>query len=355
MRNKFYCLLLLISLSPVCVAAPGPHSERDLGIKENQLRKQDVEDIVDKAIEKNLKPLVEKEVFAKEEERFKQLSWIIALFGLIGVGTFGTLAKYLIESAVEQKLERRTGEISSALDFSRFYALTLKLAIGKGFTPEDVDAIMNYLRKVERNSQTRHSSEFISALFQVMKSFTSASQSPSIDELFVAYEQEILSAPALVQPLLHHYGQDLVGRDITPKDDISYRAFERLERVATSSRVPELALAYRTLYESKKNAPESGRLVNNLLVSSTKLSSEDRARYLHEILLRTRSSNWMRRETKEGFLIQLHAREFVKRYKKELLDVYGLEDRLAQDIAVNGIDDQDSEKLAASLSENVSS
>lgn len=63
----------------------------------------------------------------------------------------------------------------------------------------------------------------------------------------------------------------------------------------------------------------------------------------------------MRRETKEGFLIQLHAREFVKRYKKELLDVYGLEDRLAQDIAVNGIDDQDSEKLAASLSENVSS
>lgn len=354
LRIMFMLLASLLMTTHIAAAplatAGGTNANDQLDYR---LRKQEVEDIVDRAVDRNVKSLVEKEVTAKEDERFKQLSWIVAFIGLIGIGTFGTLAKYLIETAVEQRLEKRTGEISSALDFSRFYLLTLKLEFGDGFTQEDVDAIMNYLRKVEKNSNTRHSKEFISALFQVMHSFAAASQSASLDELFVSYEQEILSAPTLVQPLLHHYGQEIVGRDIAPADDVGYRAFEKLERVSTSSRVPELALAYRTLFESRKSAPDSDKLIYALLTSSTKLPEEDRTRYLHEILLRTKAENWMHRVTKEGYMIQVQAREFVSKYKRALFDLYRLDEAQADHIANDGISVYESKLLAQSLASSV--
>lgn len=351
-RVLFYILTLIIFSSP-CIGqqsnSPAPNQPQFNA----SLRKVEIEDMIDKVIDQKLKSMVEREVTSNVNDRFNQLNWILALLGIVGVGSLGTLANYFIEKAVEQRLDKRTGNITEGLEFSRFYLLTLKLQIGQGFTQVDIDPIMNYLRKVERNSQIRHSPDFISGLYQVMSSFTSASQSASIDELFVAYEQEILSAPTLVQPLLHHYGQEIISRDITPTNDVAYKAFEKLERVATSSQVPELALAYRTLYEFGQNLSNTPTIVRKLITSSSKLNTKDRGLYIYNILMRSKVDNWITQPTREGYSIQNLIREFILAYKDVFHEVYGMDEQLALEISKEGVSLERSEKLSSELAESV--
>lgn len=219
---------------------------------------------IDTEIEKNIVPRIYEIVQKEEEKRFRQFKWFAAFLGLIGLGTFGTLANYLIEKAVETQVEIHTGNISEAIEFSKFFTITLKLDLGKRFSTEDVDAIMTYLRKVATINRVRHSKQFLAALSQVADSFVSAGQSASIDEIFSIYEREVLSSPILVEALLHHYGQEIVGREQAPNQDFGYSVFEKLERVSSSSKVSGLALAYRTLYESKRSPTKKRQALSSL-------------------------------------------------------------------------------------------
>lgn len=349
----FRILLLITALAFTtdCIGAEeNPLAENK---EQKEFSELQVEQLISRSLDLKLKPLVQNEVMLQEEKRFTRLSWLLAIIGLVGLGTFGALTNTIIEKTVENRLEKRTGNITSALEFSKFYLLTLKLEIGESFTQPQVNAIMSYLRKIETDSEVRHSPEFVSALNQVMISFTAASQSASLDELFKGYEQEILSAPTLVQPLIHHYGQELIARDVEPANDESERAFEKLERVAASSGIQELALAYRVLFESKKGSPNADRAIKNLLESSTKLSKDDRTRFLHEILLRSQSENWVRRVTPASHSIQSSVREFVSKYSRLLEDIYNMPNEIAISIATDGIDTFASEKLAMTLSEGL--
>ncbi len=198
-----------------------------------------------------------------------------------------------------------------------------------------------------------NSPEFVASLFDVTRSFASAGQSASIDELFEAYEREILAAPNLVQPLLHHYGQEIVQRELEPKDDFAYRAFETLERVATSSRVPELALAYRTLYESKKSPSEVLKTVVKLIERSVYLNDMDRTRYLQVMLLRSNAGNWTRTSTPEAHAIEGVVRSLFATYSAVLRNAYGLEESTARKIATNGLNYDEAEVLATQLATRV--
>ena len=315
----------------------------------------EMQKFIEKSVEQQLRAAVTKEVTEQEDAHLKQLKWFIAFVALVGLGTFGTLAKYIIEKAVESGLERRTDRISQGLAFSRFYTIALKLDLADSFSQPDVDAVMNYLRKVEKNSDVRHSPEFLAALLQVAISFTRAGQSASMDELFQIYEREILSTRHLVQPLLHHYGQEIIAREFDPIDDFGYRAFEKLERVAPSSQIPELSLAYRTIFESRKQTPEAKSLVEKLVQRSVYLDDTDRTRYLGQIILRSRTENWVRSPTPESIEIQKTVRRLFAAHAATFKSIYGLGDADSVAISTSGVSREDSEKLAAMMASSVAS
>jgi hypothetical protein len=310
---------------------------------------------VQRSVDEQLHTAVVKEVTAQEDVRFKQIRWFIAIVGLIGLGTFGTVAAYVIEKVVDTRLERRTNNITQTVALSRFYMMAVKLDIGQSFSQDDVDAIMNYLRKVEKNSELRHSPEFLTPLLQVAKSFVSAGQTASIDELFHLYEREILAAPQLVQALLYHYGQEIVGREIIPKRDLGCMTFEKLERVATSSRVPGLALAYRTLYESGMRGSKDQEIVAKLIQCSTRLDKRDRARYLLEMLRRSKEANWVCSPTPESTRIESVVRSLFATHSDAFTTVYGLDATICKTISAHGVEEQEAEQLAVKMAESVSS
>ena len=291
---------------------------------------------------------VRREVSVQEDIRFRQLRWFLILAGLIGLGTFGTLANYLIEKAVENRFEKKTEKISRALDFSKFYTIALKVDMGDSFSQPDLDAIKSFLRKVEKDSEVRHWPEFLAALLQVAKSFASAGQSASIDELFSMYEREILSAPSLVEPLLRHYGQEIVATPVRQANDPGLMAFRKLERVASSSNFPELALACRTLYESSKSHHDP-QIVSSLITRSAKLSAKDKQLYLIELLLRSKEDNWVKTSRPETFVIQVAVRRLFGDFKADFSAMHGLSEELCRKISDNGIDAEEAVRISEAL------
>lgn len=297
---------------------------------------------------------VQTAVSEEEERRFRQIKWLIALVGLVGLGTFGTLSNYLIEKAVDSRLEARTGNISDTMDLIRFDSVALKLELGDSFSPEDRTAVMTYLRKAAQNERVRHTPEFNSALVQVTKAFGAAGQSASIDEIFQLYEREILSSDSLVEILLNHYGQEISSRPIAPADDFALHAFERLEAVAGGARVPELALVYRTLYLHRQQPDKVQPGVVVLITRAKDLKDSDLRRFFHQILLRTRSDNWLRENNSEeagpeGAAFEKLTRSFVKTYSGTISKMTGIEQENIMAYADNGLDAYAAKKTAIRL------
>lgn len=305
---------------------------------------EEIKVFVESYLDRELEGLVHEKVKVEEEQRFRQLKWIVIFLGVVGLGSMSTLANYFIEKAVDERITRAAGNISDSIEFSKFFTVTLKLELGTQFSQEDVDLIMNYLRKVEKKPEIRLSKEFRAALYQVTKSFTSAGQSSSLDEIFKMYEREIISSPTLVSPLLHHYGQEIVGGEQVTEEDSGYHIFVKLERVAADSRVPELALAYRTLFESKKPFAKNSKIVESYLKRSLSLEDLDRSIFFNTILRRANADNWVSRPTPQAVKIQDVVREFLRTYKSALNVYYDL-DQVPNwsEIVSGGLDDDTSE------------
>src|SRR5262245_30515076 len=100
-------------------------------------------------IEERLDGVIQAKVSKEEERRFRQLRWVVVLIGLIGLGTFGTLANYLIQEAVD----RRAGHVKQSLDMLRVNMLALKLDISDSFSVEDSNAVMLLLHKIAGNQE----------------------------------------------------------------------------------------------------------------------------------------------------------------------------------------------------------
>ncbi|WP_299235244.1 hypothetical protein [uncultured Halomonas sp.] len=304
------------------------------------------EDKIRRIVESRMHPIIRDEIAHEESQRFRQIKWIIAFVGIVGLGTFGTLANYLIEEAVDSKLENRAGKINEALGFIKFQALANKLELNTSFSDKDRDAIMNYLRDVQSNDDQRHSAEFLAALHQVTSSFASASQSAQLDEIYAIYRSEILSEPVLVESLLHHYGQELVGRVHIPQKDIALMTFEALERVAASSRVPELALYYRVLYEHQQLGDGRNELVAKKLARLKNMKEADIARFFSELFRSTRVSNWQLSPTASGKKIEQLARNFISAYGEDFVSEFNFDADLPDLISANGVGEDDVTRLA---------
>jgi hypothetical protein len=305
-------------------------------------------DVLRRYVDSRVRDLVGEEVSREEEKRFKQLQRFIAIVGLIGLGTFGTLSNYLIEKAVDSRLESRTGRISESLDFLRFATIVTKLELGTSFTPYDRDAVMNFLRRASKNDDVRLSSEFSGALFQVTRAFASANQAASIDEIFTLFEREIVASNELVEALLHHYGQALVARPVIPDNDEVRATFEKLEGLAMSSNVPELALYYRILADYEEGPQNTDQLIE-LFAQARNLNEADLSRFFFELLTRTKSENWVMEDSVEGKRFQEISRRFLRDLGPSLAQQLGLEEDTFGVAATDGIESSEMARLMGQL------
>lgn len=304
----------------------------------------DIRDEIRASVEAQLPGLVHQAVSQEEERRFRQIKWIVVFLGLIGLGTFGTLATFIVEKAVDAK----AGSIKEALELTRINGLALKLRVEKSFSETERDEVVALLKRIAKIPALKSSAEVKLALGNILQRFTSAGQQAHIDEIFIAYQDEILVDGISTEVLLHHYGQQIVGRNAKPSTkDLALEAFEKLEGVATGHELMELALAYRVLYESLLGADE--RRIVNLLLTSLDFPENDSIRFLREILIRTKAENWQRRPTPEGRNFERVAKRFFKAYKNPLTEIYGNNPEIYLLISQEGVDDNQEEVMAQQL------
>lgn len=287
---------------------------------------------------------VHDEVVQEEDKRFRQLRAFVAVVGLVGLGTFGTLSSYLIEKAVDTQIRNRAGEISDEIHFLRFARLSERMERESSFSDADRDAAMTYLRSAAEKPLIRQNPEFVINLFQVMHSFVSAGLSPYVDELFQLYEREILGSAPLTESLLHHYGQQLIGRSVDPRfGDSVLEAFEQLEAIAPSRRQPELALYYRSLFEWKHAEGDKERVAAFVARVGDQLEV-DRARYVAELLQRSRAENWVNGEpTAEAREIERVVRSFLRAFAAELASTTDVDANIFAAAGQDGVAEEDAE------------
>lgn len=308
-----------------------------------------VEVLIEAELVRRLEPMIKEAVVREEEARFRQFKMIVAFIGLIGLGTFGTLANLLIEKAVDSRIEKSTGNISQALDFLKFSTAARMIELDDSFSQDEVDSALAYLRETAHNRDVRFSKKFRTALVPLVTSLAAADKAAPINEIFVTYEREILTSQTLVEALLHHYGQEIVGAPVNQLPKPAIARFEKLERVASSSRVPELALVYRALYETRSGEAEGAIRVVDAIERSVSLNDIDRERFFNEILIRTRTANWMRRTTPQGQAIENATRAFFARFTDAIVKTYGLDERLGEvliTVSEEGIDEESAAMLA---------
>lgn len=296
-----------------------------------------------------LETQVREAVAAEVDRRAKHMHLVLAIIGLIGLGTFGTLANYLIEKAVDRSLMARVGDIDNALNFSRFAAVSLKLRVGDSFSRQDVDAAMNYLRQTETNKKFRHRPEYQSAVFETVRAFSSAGQSAPLDELFALYEQELLANPIIVETLLHHYGQQVAGAVVLDASNPRQKTFEKLERVADGHNLAELAMAYRLLLESRDTTDETRTRVAAIITASRSLRPNDQSRMWREIIHRSRSANWAKRTNPRIQTIETAVRAFFADHAAVMEKVYGLSPEISARIASEGVSASQAVDIAAEM------
>ena len=275
-----------------------------------------------KVVEDRIEVLFDRKIKKENKSRMKRLALIAAFASVIGIGVFGTLTNYLIEKAVDYKLEQTAGDIKSSVEFSKFYTITSAVHLGDGYSNEDVVAIMQYLRSIENNEKIRNSDEFAAALVKVMISLVqngSNSVNLSIDEIYEEYGREIHSSPILVELLANHYGQKIISERDVNLNSISKKNFETLKRSADE----DTSLAYQILYEVKRGSHNDE--IKKLLSRSTKFSSKMRVFFFNSILDKSRSENWVNNHTTQSLVFEELVRKFFARHGTDIIEVYGLD------------------------------
>lgn len=264
-----------------------------------------------------LEATIHEKIQAEEDRRFRQLKWIVAFIGLIGLGTFGTLANYFIEKTVDA----RAGHLRTTLELSEVHLLALRIEFKDSFARDDSDHLMALLRRVATNPQIRDTRQFRSTLESVVGAFVAANMGPQLDELFELFDPQLLEKPELVQSLLHHYGQEVVTLsevgEIAAANSAIVKNFERLERAADRSGIPEVALYYRTLHESARTEDKSNTVVR-LIERLSSLRELDLRNYVLQLLIHAYGKNWSGEQTVQVDAIERITARFLTQYSREL-------------------------------------
>jgi hypothetical protein len=298
----------------------------------------EIEELIERQVEEKLGKLVNEAVARQEERRFRRTMLVLGVISVIGVAVLALIAELYVGKLVLEAVDARAGQITETLELRRINALATKLDLKGQFSTDDKDAAMAFFRSIADNEDIKSSADFMPTLNDVLKSFISAQQTESVDEIFGLYRSELLHSNSAVEVLLHHYGQEIVGRSVVPKDDRALDIFEQLERVASARNVPELAIYYRTLFEYKCDTTHPSGVVLNLLDRALSLSDRDLTYYCRNLLQHTRAENWQKSPTPQGREIERVTRAFLTAYAEELANRCRVESEFFRTLGKEGIE-----------------
>jgi hypothetical protein len=289
----------------------------------------EIKQYVGQYLERELKVLVHEKVQAEEELRFRQLKWIAIFIGLIGLGSIGTVAKNMIDQSVQEEIEKATAEISQAMGFLSLLGLSLGLgATDEPASQEDINKVIDALYDLKKDKDKNKyikTKEFVTNLAQIISYLDGERKSESIDRIFELYEDEVVRHGFLVEPLIRHYGLEILARDVMDETDLRYKTFARLERAADEANVKWRALAYRALYESTKTTDKKSKRVEDIIKQSVFLSDEHRRNFFRVILVNSRAENWVRSKGGAGpseMHVQKVVLNFLNTYQTTINEVY---------------------------------
>jgi hypothetical protein len=316
----------------------------------NEVTISSIEALLDETIEKKIEPIIKSRFEKQEAKRFRQMSMVIALLSFIGIGAIGGWVTSHINNEVERRVDLASAETLDTLDLSAFISVVSDIDRGDSFTPEQEQTVVNYLTDFKDKPHIRSKPDFILSLQKVVGNFVSADRTRSLEKIFSMYRDESIKDPKILTDLAHNYGQALLARPFTPRNDNILDSFEYLESYAQSVKFPEIPLLYRIVHEAKKSPDSKKAEVTKLLVYSSSLEDLDLDNMLTYLLVYTNAENWMKNVTPEGIRIQESVRQTLRVYKDDLVRIYKIDNPRVIDAAIAGaLDRQTASSLATAI------
>lgn len=287
-------------------------------------------------LDEKVQPLIDAKFRAADERRFRQLTFIISLLSLIGVGAFYFLISYTAERAVDKRIGVQTTRLNDAVALSEFSIRASKIDEADSFSDEDAEFLMGFLREHSQGSDIPQLDGFNLAFDKTVGSFVSADRSSDISEILDLYPNHASSNVNTLRQILHHLGQKILSRPFTPANDETLKRFESLEARAPKLGFPELSLVYRLPFTAEASPDEISPDVVRMLDHISSMKPADIDNFFTQILARTRAKNWMNTETVEGKTVSRKLQNFLSLYRAEIIEKFLIDDPRLLDVAIAG-------------------
>lgn len=297
--------------------------------------------------------LIEKKIHEaiqfEENRRFRQLKWIIAGLGLLGAGTFGTIATVYVDRAIDARI----GQLTDQASLFRFLAMASQLSSGAQLSDEQKNGVMKLMKRIAENKEMRDSPDTSLAVVDVFKRIVDTDDAESANVIFELFKPQILSSKRGIQSALHHYGQRINAVNPAVKSSSlaeDLKRFEQAEYRASNLNQEELALAYRVLYQLAQTDFQPDKAVMATFIRVSGLDESDRARFFHEIAVRSNYTNWQNFKSADSIEFQRRARLFYSLLAK----TKGLSEEMSTmltDVGEDGCGKSQCESMASALAD----
>lgn len=286
-------------------------------------RNAEIEAFIKAEIGRQLSDIVNEEVTKEVDKKSQSLTKYAKIIGLLGLTGLLGICNYIMETALDRKVDARIGKVTASLELIRLHNLAAKLNYKNEIQEDDKFDVLASLRQAAANDRIRDDKSFQQALSKIIHNFVSSDMSAEIDEIFKLYESEILSSQDIVYSLLHHYGQRLAFRSSSENQDKSISIFTKLED-AGGRRQLKVSLYYRLLFTYKANGSAKEKSKDPVIALIQKcaiLDIEERAFLIYDLLLRTDPSAWQKTPNSIGRAIEIVVRGLLNDYEKQLVAV----------------------------------
>jgi len=297
--------------------------------------------------------LIEKKIHEaiqfEENRRFRQLKWIIAGLGILGAGTFGTIATVYVDKAIDARI----GQLTDQASLFRFMAMAGQFSSGAKLSDEQKSGVMKLMKRIAENKEMKDSPETSLAVVDVFKRIVETNDAESANVIFELFKPQILSSNRGIQAALHHYGQRINAANPSVNSSSlaeDLKRFEQAEYRASILNQEELALAYRALYQLTQADFKADKSVMATFARVSGLDESDRARFFREIAVRSNYTNWQNFKSADGIEFQRRARLFYE----SLAKTKGLPEEMSRMLAhvgQNGCDESLCKSLSATLAD----
>jgi len=226
-----------------------------------------------------------------------------------------------VRQFLTSQAKRSEDELKKESDYLRFVSVALMLeGRTESFTEGEKNSAMAQLRTIAQYGSLRRRHYFPVYLNKVVEKFVAANLRDEIDEIAELYDREIRESDRLMQSMLAHYGQRLLGSSVGPErwPEKDVESFARYEQAADAQKHPHWAVAFRLVIEFRRNGSKRTPATADLLlgVKHFKLSSQ-RFAVLRNLVRYSDPAIWMTQTSPYGMRVATLFQSFLKEHKAE--------------------------------------